>query len=185
MCKKSTISPIWLWVLCFFIGVFLLYWWLISVSEEALAIKDWISIYGSYSSLYGLIVILIQFQSVKKTARKTQEEISKITSITEWSRYAEMASNIKDDIRHGYNELAVYKFHQIKQALLSIPSSVLEYIPDLRKNQQDYIKSINNHISTLDSAILDSEVDIPKEKMMRDMEQVSDFFRKMVNLKLV
>lgn len=183
MGKESKVSLIWHWILFFLIGG-ALYWWIASVSKGTMMLKDWISVFGSYASLYGLIVLLVQFQSVKKTTRKTQEEISKITSITEWSRYVEMASNLKDDIRHGYYELAGYKFHQIKQALMSMPSSMMEHNPELKKNHQDYIKSINGHIFTLDMAILDDQVEVPKDKMMKDMEQVSDFFRKMVNSKM-
>lgn len=184
MAYKNKVIPILIWILLFLIGGGLLFWLVMSLTEEPLLLKDWISIFGSYSSLYGLIVIIIQFQSVKEATSKTQEEISKISSITEWSRYAEMASNLKEDIRFDQYALVVYKLHQIKQALQSIPVDALDKDQSLKKSQQLFIKAIHRHISSLDSIILDSTLSVPKESMMKDMEQVSDFFKTMVNKKI-
>lgn len=178
------INPIILWVLFFVLIGGLLYWITSAFSTEALSLKDWISIFGGYASVYGLIVILIQFQSVRDITNKTQEEISKITSVTEWSRFAEMASNVKNDIRFDQYELVGYKLHHLKQALLSIPISIIEDDVDLKKCRQDYVKSINAHISSIDSFCLDNQNNVSKEKMMKDMENVSDFFRKLVNVKM-
>ncbi len=179
---KSNVGLI---AICFtfpFLGL-VVYWIVSSLSETTLSLKDWISIFGSYASLYSLVVFLIQFQSVKKTASITREEISKISSVKEWSSYSEMASSLKNDIRCEYYELAVYKFHHIKQALLSIPNIMLSCDSDLQKSRQYCIKAINEHISSIDSFLLDDQVVMPKDQMMHDVEQVSDLFRKMVNVK--
>jgi alpha-N-acetylglucosamine transferase len=182
--NKKKVIPILIWIIIFLIIGGLLYWLVVSLAEEPIRLKDWISIFGSYASLYGLIVIIIQFQSVKVATSKTQEEISKISSITEWSKYAEMASNLKEDIRLDEFGLVVYKLHQIKQALQSMPVNALGKDQDIKKSQQAYIKAIHSHISSLDAVILDSSASVPKEKMMKDMEQVSDFFKIMVNKKI-
>lgn len=184
MAKDQKFNPIFLWILIFLIGGGVVYWLTVTLSSDMLLLKDWISIFGSYASLYGLLVVIIQFQSVKQTTLKTQEEISKITSITEWSRYAELASNIKDDIMYEQYSLARFKLHQIKQAMLSIPTSLLEQDDNMKKSQQGFIKAIYGHISSLDSVILDSTAGVSKEKMFNDMERVSDFFKKMVNAKI-
>lgn len=184
MVNKQRVNPIFIWILIFLIVGGGLFWLVVSITKESLTLKDWISIFGSYASLYGLFVVLIQFQSVKKTTAITQEEIIKLSSITEWSRYAEMASNLKDDIRYDQYSLAVYKLHHLKQALQSIPVNALEKDQDIRRSQEFCIKAVRNHISALDSVILDPTSSVSKERLLKELEQISDFFKIMVNNKI-
>lgn len=154
------------------------------ISSNKIEFIDWLAVIFGYASLFSLVVVLVQFQSVRATTEKTRQEIKKITSITEWSKYAETARSLKDDILRDAYSVAVFKLHLIKHALISVPNSLLSQDSSLNKLHGECLKAINGHISSLDAKILNDASFIAKNLIMQDMVKTSDFFYKIVNSKI-
>lgn len=148
------------------------------------SVLEWVAVLGTYSSIFSLLVVLIQFQSVRATAEKTQEEINKISSVTEWSRYAEMANSLKEDIRLEDFSVVAYKLHHIKQAFICIPTSFFLSNPDLKDAKDRCVRSINTFISSIDAYSLDPTAYVPKVEMMKEIEEASDLFKTLINQKI-
>ena len=179
--RNHKVKSIFFWVLSYLVlGVIICILFLRVCTSP----QEWISVIGTYSSVFSLLVVLIQFQSVKATAEKTQEEINRISSITEWSRYAEMANSLKEDIRLEDYSVVAYKLHHIKQALICMPDSLFYINPDLKDTKNKCVRSINTFISSIDSFSLDSTSYVPKVEMMKEIEEASDLFKTLINNKI-
>lgn len=140
----------------------------------------WISVYGGIASLYGLIVMLVQFQSVRKTAEATKDKVYSITTISELSHYAGLLRDASGDIERGSLELARYKIQAAKDVIISKYCSAID--ETVKKRAQAFIVMMNNHISSLSNAILENGVPaINKQIIVSDLEKVSDFLQEMKN----
>lgn len=141
---------------------------------------EWASLIGSYSSVFGLIVMIIQFRSVKQTALETKASVNNLLFLTDWTKYSELSHSAQDDIRRDDLSLARYKMQNIKQSLMGIPDSVL--LDQDRKTKQGLVRKLYKHISLIDTYMLNSEQGYSKETIINDLEEVADYLLKMVNL---
>lgn len=179
MVKNHNIWSVLLWVGGFLILGFILFLILKSFADEG-AVSFWIGALGCYSSLYGLIVMLVQFQSVRKTAEATKDKVYSVTSVSELSHYAGLLRDASGDIERGSLELARYKIQAAKDVIISKYCNANEDL--VKKRAQGFIVLLNNHISSLSNAVLENGVpDINKPVIISDLEKVSDFLQEMKN----
>ena len=183
MAKNHNIWSILLWVGGFLLlGVLLFF--ILKPFVDGSAVSFWIGAIGGYSSLYGLVVMLVQFQSVRKTAEATRDKIYSVSSVSELSHYASLIRDASGDIERGSLEIARYKIQTVKDVIISgFCSSTNKKIDDsIEKRAQGFIVLLNNHISTLNNAILEKGVpSINAPVIESDMEKVCDFLQEMKN----
>lgn len=179
MSEKHNKSAILLWVGGFVLIGVLLFFLLKPLSGDG-TLVFWISVYGGIASLYGLIVMLVQFQSVRKTAEATKDKVYSITSISELSHYAGLLRDASGDIERGSLELARYKIQAAKDVIISKYCSSND--ETLKQRVEGFIVLLNNHISSLSNAILENGVpSINRQVIVSDLETVSDFLQEMKN----
>lgn len=142
----------------------------------------WIGVLGSYSSLYGLVVMLVQFQSVRSTAEATRDKINSIASVAELSHYAGLLRDASGDIERGSFELARYKIQAVKDVIISTFSTVKDSNKELKERANDSIIILNNHISSLNNVIIAEGVpELNKAIIITDLEKVCDFLQEVKN----
>lgn len=176
--KEKGFESFFKWGLVFLIGLAVLICFPIS-KRICFSFIEWVSLIGSYSSVFGLIVMIIQFRSVKQTALETKDTINHLLFLTDWTKYSELSHSAQDDIRRDDLSLARYKIQSIKQSLMGIPDGVL--LDQDKKTKQGLVKKIYKHISLIDTCMLNDLHDFSKETIISDLEEVADYFLKMVN----
>ncbi len=142
----------------------------------------WVGVVGSYSSLYGLVVMLVQFQSVRSTAEATRDKINSVASVAELSHFAGLLRDASGDIERDSFELARYKIQAVKDVIISTFSIVKDSDKDLKNRADDCIIILNNHISSLNNVIIEEGVPVlNKAVIITDLESVCDFLQEVKN----
>lgn len=143
----------------------------------------WVSILGSFSSIYGLALMFAQFRSVRETTEATQKKVDNISLVSEWSGAAELVRSAENDIERDEFAVAVYKLKQIKDVLIRLVSK--DDQNDEMKLCNKYEKKLNEFISQLSDVILSKDPSsLNKTNMLSDLELISDFLRKRINKKI-
>ncbi len=143
----------------------------------------WVSILGSFSSIYGLALMFAQFRSVRETTEATQKKVDNISLVSEWSGAAELVRSAENDIERDEFAVAVYKLKQIKDVLIRLVSK--DDQNDEMKLCHKYEKKLNEFISQLSDVILSKDPSsLNKTNMLSDLELISDFLRKRINKKI-
>ena len=136
---------------------------------------------GIYASLFGLVVMLVQFRSVKMTAIETRDKIDNMASIAELSKLTALMRDAATDIERDQFALARYKFQNTKDAIISVYGFTHQ---DANKNSklQEIVKRLNSDISSLNESILvvnkDQEhTESIKPGLLETVEFVTDFLQ--------
>lgn len=127
---------------------------------------------GTYASVVAFVVMLQQFESVRKTTENVKQEVNKIASIANLSQYAERVRTIYDDVCSKEYKLAAFKLESLQEALVSVKSKM----KDSEKIQQ-YTKVIST-VSTTKTLLLEkdvSEENLNLNKISQDMEKIVSF----------
>lgn len=181
MSVKHNNLAILLWGGCF-VGIGLIGYLILKPYSGNGALSFWIGAAGGFASLYGLVVMLVQFQSVRKTAEATKDKVYSVTTVSELSHYAGLLRDASSDIERGSLELARYKIQAAKDVIISKYCGSSDEDESVKKKAREFIVLMNNHISSLSNAILENGVPaINKQVIVADLEKVSDFLQEMKN----
>ena len=163
-------------VICLLISKFASY-------EQKKDVLIWITILGSYSSVFGLVLMFAQFRSVRETTEATQRKVDNISLISEWSSAAELVRSAENDSNRDDYSVALYKLKQIKDVLIRLKSK--DDSQDDLKLCGKYEKRLNEFISQLSKAHLYKDSSsLDKITILSDLELLSDFLKKRINKRM-
>lgn len=138
----------------------------------------WVGTFGAYASLYGLIVMLVQFQSVRTTTEETKKKIDGISLVSEWSKATELIRSAETDIERGDMSIAGFKLRRVKDIVIQSKMGLVE-----DKECDKSIKLLNSDISLLNQYLLSDPLNrhIDKQDMLDGLEHISDILSRMIN----
>lgn len=138
------------------------------------------SIFGSYCSVVGLIVMFNQFKSVRATTEETKNRISGISLISEWSKATEIIRAVETDIERDAYSVASFKLMMTKDIIIKTVG-YLKNNEDGFKEYDKILRRLNSFIDLLNQSILKEEFnDINKLDIVTGLETVVDFLNRKI-----
>ena len=178
MAKNQNIRSVLCWGGGFIILGFILYLLLKQLANDDSAVVFWIGAIGGYSSLYGLLVMLFQFQSVRKTTDETKRKIDAISLISEWSKAIELIRGAETDIERGDIPIAGFKLRRVKDLVIQSRIGDID-----EKECEKVVKLLNSDIDILNEYVLSDPQNkqINKLDMICGLEHLSDILSRKIN----
>lgn len=147
--------------------------------EKNVSVGTMLSYIGSYSSIFGLFVMLIQFKSVRKTTEETKIKIDGISLISEWSKATELIRGVETDIERDDISVASFKLRRVKDLVIQ---SKIGGGDD--KECEKAIKSLNSYISILNQFLLSKGQDktFNKQEILDGLESITDVLNRKISI---
>lgn len=167
-------------ILYYFIGLIVITILFFSFFEEVEITKiNYISIFGTFTSIYGLIVAYLQILSVKKTSELMKNEVEKankntikIISISDLSKAIKLVQEIQQYLLSDKTESAVIRLKDLKSILINLKyNDQLKFFTD-KKDYKDSLGNISINITNLNNELLKIKSEISKSKIISDLEKV-------------
>jgi len=175
-------------ILIFIIGFLGLYIYYNSLDKTFKNSLNLISIFGSYLSLFGIIMSFYQIYDLKAINDKTQKEvnlslikINNILSVSELSKSLKIVDEIQNSLRVNKNELALIRMKDLKYILIQV-----KHNKDLEKytNNEEYsnlLVDLSIDISNLSDNIFKPQKTINITKVNSNLENISTKFSELEN----
>jgi hypothetical protein len=160
-----------------FLIIVIFYYNLSSVHKN---IINFISLFGTFLSLFGIIFAFLQLESLKQINKNTQtqvnlsiEKINDILSISELSKSIKVIQEIQNYLHNQKSELSLVRLKDLKQILIQIKhnNNLTEFT-----NQEDYEKFIVNlsiDINNISDSILKPSRSVNFSKINSNLEELS------------
>lgn len=173
--KKRKLSTI-LWV-GGFVAVGVLAYFLLRQYSRDNSFVFWVGAIGSYASIFGLIVMFVQFKSVRGTTEETKNKLDGISLITEWSKATELIRSAETDIERDDMSIAIFKLRRVKDIVIQSKKG------DEDKECDKAIKMLNSDISMLNQFLLSipQNRQVDKMDMLDGLELISDILSRKIN----
>lgn len=177
MGKTKSDNSILGWILAYIaIAVFLYLVLHQSIFTDANAL-DWISAYGVYTTLFSLVLMFVQFKSIRKVSEETKNKLNKTVAISDLSKHSELIRSVETDVINNNIKVALYKTQNIKASVYKI--KVSEKDPDYDKEEYESVFSIlATHIDSYNEQLLTQEPILNQKVILKDLETVTSFFQK-------
>ena len=178
--KKKTTSriSILLWIIAYIVIAFILHYVLyrvISTESRGLQILDWISVYGVYTTIYSLVLMFVQFKSIRDVSEETKNKLNTTVAISDLSKYSELIRSVETDVRNDAIDVALYKTQNIRAIVQKI--RMLEDGNDYNAEEYESVFSIlATHIDSYNDQLLSQESTLNKSVILSELETVSSFF---------
>ncbi|MEC7770838.1 MAG: hypothetical protein VX798_06620 [Bacteroidota bacterium] len=142
---------------------------------------NFITVGGTYSSIFGIIIAYIQILTVKRTTELTKEKveesnkrIAKTLSVSDLSKAIKLVHEIQNYLVAGKVESAIIRLKDLKSILI-----YLKYNDDLSKltSTEIYTESLSNvsiNMSNLTKELIGQKKGIDKSKIIEDLETIED-----------
>lgn len=172
-----------IWSILYWVGGFLLIGGILIFIFKPFANDDnavvfWFGVIGGHSSIYGLIVMLFQFQSVRKTTDETKKKIDAISLISEWSKATELIRGAETDIERDDIPIAGFKLRRVKDLVIQSGIGDID-----EKECEKIVKVLNSDIDILNQYLLadPQNKQINKLDMICGLEHLSDILSRKIN----
>ncbi len=179
--KTRTSLSIWIWVLLYSAFAVALFFVTRGYILPENAVINWLSVYGVYTTFFSLVLMFVQFKSIRKVSEETKNKLNKTVAISDLSQYSELIRSVEMDVRKDNFEVAVYKTQNIKAIVHKI--KILEQNAD-RCTGEDYetvFSILATHIDSYHERLLHSDSEINKSVILKELETVTSFFQKKSN----
>ena len=131
-----------------------------------------VSILSAYTSVFALVIMLVQVISFKEIAKETKDRFNSILFISEYSKLIELTRCIQDDIKNCKYDLALYRLQLLRETILNNKFRIKSKDEDF----SSYLGILGAHISALHTCILErSSEQINKIVIMTDLENLIVF----------
>ena len=168
------------WLLAYLLIALLLYLSLEYVFSSDLNILDWISVYGLYTTMYSLVLMFVQFKSIRDVSEETKNKLNKTIAISDLSRYSELIRSVEMDVRKGNIDVALYKTQIIKDLVHKI--LMLENRNGIDVEEYDSVFSIlATHVDSYNDQLLSKDSTLNKSVILRELEIVTSFLQNKSN----
>lgn len=117
-----------------------------NLNDKDKNIINFISLFGTFLSVFGLVLAYLQLESIKQINQKTQEEvknsmerINDILSVSELSKSIKIIQEIQNYLHNQKSELSLIRMKDLKQVLIQVKhnNNLTEFT-----SREDYEKSI-------------------------------------------
>lgn len=116
-------------------------------------IVDLISIFGSFASIVGLIIVFYQLQSVKQITQSTKDSIFKVITVSDLSKTIKIIQEIQSYNRSQKYELSLLRLQELKHSLIGykLDSKLSDFID--KKKIKRFLTDIDINIKNLEEAL--------------------------------
>lgn len=167
-----------MWILVYLVVAIILYFVLarfISNESSDSPFLDWISVYGVYTTIYSLVLMFVQFKSIRDVSEETKNKLNKTVAISDLSKYSELVRSVETDVRNDAIDVALYKTQNIRAIVQKI--KMLEDDNDYNEEEYKSVFSIlATHIDSYNDQLLSQESTLNKSVILRELGTVSSFF---------
>jgi hypothetical protein len=164
-------------IIVFIIGTIIVSTFYYSLNPELKNVVNFFTIFGTFATLFGLLLAYLQIQSIKQTSKQTNAAIEKslvrinqILSISEISKASKIIQEIQTSVNQSKNEMALLRMRDLKQILIQV-----KYNPDLLEytNNGTYNKNITDlsiDINNMNDLILGNKMNVSLSKINQNLE---------------
>lgn len=147
-------------ILTFIIGTLIIAVLFVKLPDIQRTIANGFTLFGTYFSLYGLLIAYLQIKSIKETSKETQKavnestiRINQVLSISELSKSNKIIQEIQTSLQNDKLELALIRMKDLKSILIQIKynEDLLEYTNAQLYNQN--ITELGGDINNLHDQI--------------------------------
>ncbi len=144
-------------------------------------IVNYISITGTFSSVYGILVAYAQIMSVRETAENTKlkieksnKRVMKILSVSDLSKAIKIIPEIQNYLSADKDESALMRLKDLKGILLN-----LKFIKDIEELTSDekFVDALNElsiHSANLSKAMMGTKTGLNKSKIISDLDNIEN-----------
>lgn len=175
-------------ILIFIIGFLGLFFYYNSLDKTLKNSLNLVSIFGTYLSLFGIIMSFIQIYDLKAINDKTQKEINEslkkinnILSVSELSKSLKIVDEIQNSLRANKNELALIRMKDLKYILIQIKHNKTLERYTSNDEYSDLLVDLSIDISNLSDNIFKPHKNINVTKVNLNLEKISTKFSELEN----
>lgn len=170
------------------IGTLIIIALFISLDKESKTVVNFFTLYGTFASIYGLVIAYLQIQSIKQTSQQTKEAVDKslfrinqVLSISDISRANKVIQEIQSSILGNKHELALIRMKDLKQILIQVKYNrdLDEFTTDTNYNQNIIDLSID--ISNINDLLLLGKQGINFSKVNQNLENLATLLSEFEN----
>lgn len=174
--KKDNKYSIWIWILTFLIVGFLLYWLLQYLNKSP---DDITGLLGLYTALYSLVLMLVQFKTIRKVSEETKVKLNQTVALSDLSKYSELIRGLGADVRNNNYEIALYKTQSIKEIVHKI--EIADLSGSTNSDYNNIYSILATHINSYNDRLMSGEAEINKLVILNELETLTSFFQSKAN----
>ena len=170
----------WFTIFIFLIGFLGLYIYYQNLEPQFKNSLNLISIFGSYLSLFGIIMSFHQIYDLKQINDQTQKEvklsltkINNFLSISELSKSLKIIDEIQSSLRSNKNEIALIRMKDLKYILIQTKHNKDLHIYTKSEDYTKLIVDLSIDISNLSDNILKPQKTINITKVNSNLENIA------------
>ena len=177
------------WAILFFIiGTIIITSVFISLEVSQKTIANAFTLFGTYFSLYGILIAYLQIQSIRETSEKTKEaveqsssRINQILSVSDLSKSNKVIQEIQIFLQNDKLELALIRMKDLKSILIQVKfnDDLSEYTEDHLYNQN--ITDLGADINNLYDQITGIKKGLNFSKINQNLERLSTILMELEN----
>lgn len=152
------------------------------IMDSEKKILDYIAYFGTYLSIFGLIITFSQILSVKEISEETAKKIEesmlktfKLLSVAEISRSIQLIQEIQNYLRYDRLEAALIRMKDLKNSIIQLKQN--ENFSSVLNNQKYKSHLTNLSIETINvnQHISGTKIGINKNKIIGSLEEFENF----------
>lgn len=174
----------------FIIGNFIISLIYFNLHEDLKNIVNFFTIYGTFASLFGILLAYIQIQNLNQMSKQTKDAVDKslvrinqVLSVSELSRANKIVQEIQTSIIHSKYEISLLRMKDLKQILIQIKYNVELNSYTNTKTYNQNITDISIDINNINDFILGNKKNVNFSKVSSNLENLatilSDFENKL------
>jgi len=175
-------------ILIFIIGFLGLFFYYNNLDKTLKNSLNLITIFGTYLSLFGIIMSFIQIYDLKAINDRTQKEVNEslkkinnILSVSELSKSLKIVDEIQNSLRSNKNEVALIRMKDLKYILIQIKHNKALEIYTSNDEYSDLLVDLSIDISNLSDNIFRPHKNINVTKVNLNLEKISTKFSELEN----
>lgn len=167
-------------ILLFVLGTVVIYCLFINLSDHEITVANAFTLFGTYFSLYGLVVAYLQIQSIKGISTETKDavdasakKVNQIISVSELSKSNKVVQEIQIYLQDNKFELALVRMKDLKAILIQIQYNehLADYVNDKLYNVN--ITDLATDMNNLYDHMTGGKKGINFSKLNQNMENLS------------
>lgn len=172
----------------FIIGNFIISLIYFNIQDNLKNIINFFTLYGTFASLFGILLAYIQIQNLNETSKQTKFAVDKslvrinqILSVSELSRANKIVQEIQTSIIHSKHEISLLRMKDLKQILIQIKYNIELNIYTNTKTYNQNITDISIDINNINDFILGNKKNVNFSKVSSNLENLATILSEFEN----